>query len=88
LKPAENKRTVNTAAKVEADAQMMKKNAEMAQVIEALEGSVVELEKERDFYFGKLRNVELMLQVQQDNNFDGCYTQPQKRMSKLVQMER
>jgi RP/EB family microtubule-associated protein len=74
-RPAENKRTVNTAAKVEADAQMMKKNAEMAQVIEDLEASVVELEKERDFYFGKLRNVELMLQVQQDNNFDGCDTE-------------
>jgi RP/EB family microtubule-associated protein len=40
--------------------------------IEELETTVMELEKERDFYFGKLRNVELMLQVKQDANFEGC----------------
>ena len=49
----------------------MKKNAEMALKIVELESSVVELEKERDFYFSKLRNVEFMLQVQQDKSWEG-----------------
>lgn len=57
---------------MEADAQLKKKNSELTARVEELETSVVELEKERDFYFGKLRNIELMLQVQQDKNFEGC----------------
>lgn len=48
------------------------KNAEMELKIHDIETAMVELEKERDFYFGKLRNVELMLQVQQDKNFEGA----------------
>ena len=56
---------------MEADAQLMKKNAELTAKVEELETMVMDLEKERDFYFGKLRNIELMLQVQQDKNFEG-----------------
>mmetsp|Transcript_36232 Transcript_36232/g.87734 ORF Transcript_36232/g.87734 Transcript_36232/m.87734 type:complete len:333 (+) Transcript_36232:131-1129(+) len=48
------------------------KNTEMEAKILDVETAMAELEKERDFYFGKLRNVELMLQVQQDKNFDGA----------------
>ena len=60
------------AEKVQVDAALAKKNAELEQRIDDLETSVIEIEKERDFYFTKLRNVELMLQVQQDNSFEGC----------------
>jgi RP/EB family microtubule-associated protein len=56
----------------DSDAQLVKKNAELESKIRELETSIADIEKERDFYFGKLRNVELMLQVKQDKNFDGC----------------
>jgi RP/EB family microtubule-associated protein len=77
LKPSvNNTRNVKEAAKAEgkaeADAQLKKKNVEITAQVEVLEASVAELEKERDFYFGKLRNIELMLQVQSDKNFEGC----------------
>jgi RP/EB family microtubule-associated protein len=52
--------------------QLSKINTELEHKVTELETTLVELEKERDFYFGKLRNVELMLQVQQDKNFEGC----------------
>lgn len=64
--------TSNKADAAIADATLMKKNAEMSTKIVDLETSVQEIEKERDFYFTKLRNVELMLQVQQDKGWDGC----------------
>ena len=48
-------------------AQLEELNAQVLEKNLTIEG----LEKERDFYFGKLRNVELMLQVQQDKNFEG-----------------
>jgi RP/EB family microtubule-associated protein len=62
----------NKADAAIADATLMKKNAEMSTKIVDLETSVQDIEKERDFYFTKLRNVELMLQVQQDKGWDGC----------------
>lgn len=62
----------NKANAAIADATLMKKNAEMSTKIVDLETSIQEIEKERDFYFTKLRNVELMLQVQQDKGWDGC----------------
>ncbi len=40
--------------------------------VKELEDTIVEIEKERDFYFGKLRNVELLLQVKQDKGWEGC----------------
>lgn len=75
LKASENRNRpapTTNPGKATADAELMKKNAEMKSKIEELENTVMELEKERDFYFGKLRNVELMLQVKQDANFEGC----------------
>ena len=75
LKASENRsRTVPgaEAGKSSPDPGLVKKAAEMKMKIEELETTVMELEKERDFYFGKLRNVELMLQVKQDANFEGC----------------
>jgi RP/EB family microtubule-associated protein len=57
---------------VEADAQLLKRNTELEAQIRELETTIVDIEKERDFYFGKLRNVELMLQVKQDKGFEAC----------------
>jgi RP/EB family microtubule-associated protein len=38
----------------------------LEQKVEDLEVAVMEVEKERDFYFEKLRNVEVLLQVHQE----------------------
>ena len=83
LKPnsSENKRNDTTdrasslAASAQADAQLLKKNVELENKVRELETTITEIEKERDFYFGKLRNVELMLQVKQDKNYEECEIQ-------------
>lgn len=76
LKASENTKrgnpTPTQAAKATADAELKKKNTELGLKVEDLEATILELEKERDFYFGKLRNVELMLQVKQDAGFENC----------------
>jgi len=46
-----------------ADASLLKKNAELTAKTAELEQAVGDIEKERDFYFEKLRNVEVLLQV-------------------------
>jgi RP/EB family microtubule-associated protein len=60
------------AASAQADAQILKKNVELENKVRELESTISDIEKERDFYFGKLRNVELMLQVKQDKNYEEC----------------
>lgn len=62
----------NKAASAQADAQLLKKNAELENKVQELESTIVDIEKERDFYFGKLRNVELMLQMKQDKSYEEC----------------
>lgn len=49
-----------------ADAQLTKKNAELSAKVTELEENVIDIEKERDFYFQKLRDIEVMLQVHQE----------------------
>jgi len=44
------------------------KNIDLQTKVEELELAVLEIEKERDFYFEKLRNVEVMLQVHQEKS--------------------
>lgn len=46
-----------------ADAQLMKKNSEQEAKIQVLEQNMLEIETERDFYFEKLRDVEVLLQI-------------------------
>jgi EB1-like C-terminal motif len=48
------------------DAALVKKNTDLAAKVEELEQNLVDIEKERDFYFAKLRDVEIMLQVNQE----------------------
>jgi microtubule-associated protein, RP/EB family len=49
-----------------ADAGLMKRNAELTQRITDMELSLAEMEIERDFYFEKLRDVEIMIQVHKE----------------------
>jgi microtubule-associated protein, RP/EB family len=49
-----------------ADANLMKKNAELNAKVAELESMVKEIETERDFYFDKLRDVEVIVQVHQE----------------------
>jgi RP/EB family microtubule-associated protein len=49
-----------------ADAALMKRNADLTQKVADLESSLAETEVERDFYFEKLRDVEIMLQVHKE----------------------
>jgi len=73
LRASENRtRPAAKQGKPVVDPQLVKKNEELEAKVGELETSVLDLEKERDFYFSKLRNIELMLQVQNDKNFDGC----------------
>ncbi|KAG7356293.1 calponin homology domain containing protein [Nitzschia inconspicua] len=65
-------KATHLASSAQADAQLLKKNSELENRVRELETSVADIEKERDFYFGKLRNVELMLQVKQDKCFEDC----------------
>eukprot|EP00587_Corethron_hystrix_P006353 CAMPEP_0113323886 /NCGR_PEP_ID=MMETSP0010_2-20120614/16646_1 /TAXON_ID=216773 ORGANISM="Corethron hystrix, Strain 308" /NCGR_SAMPLE_ID=MMETSP0010_2 /ASSEMBLY_ACC=CAM_ASM_000155 /LENGTH=351 /DNA_ID=CAMNT_0000183019 /DNA_START=249 /DNA_END=1304 /DNA_ORIENTATION=- /assembly_acc=CAM_ASM_000155 len=53
---------VLTSPSVVADAKLIKKNTDLTARNEALEQNIIELEKERDFYFGKLRDIEVMCQ--------------------------
>ena len=50
-----------------ADAGLIKKNADLASKNAELELTLAEIEKERDFYFEKLRDVEILLQVHEEN---------------------
>lgn len=49
-----------------ADATLMKKNSDLNAKLAEMEVAYAEVEKERDFYFEKLRDVEVMLQVHQE----------------------
>ena len=75
-KEKENKRanpTKGTDVKTDAiiaDANLMKKNYELKSKVAEMELTLAEVEKERDFYFEKLRDVEVMLQVYQEKGDD------------------
>jgi len=53
-----------------ADANLMKKNSELKGKLSEMEAALADVEKERDFYFEKLRDVEVMLQVHQEKTPD------------------
>ena len=71
VKEKENKRSNPTRNDIKtdaiiADANLMKKNTEMKAKLAEMELALGDVEKERDFYFEKLRDVEVMLQVHQE----------------------
>lgn len=59
------------ADSVVADATLMKKNADLTAKLTEMEQTVADIEKERDFYFAKLRDIEVMLQVHQEAGEEG-----------------
>jgi RP/EB family microtubule-associated protein len=63
LKENNSKNKDHLTEAVLADAQLMKKNSDLTTKVTQLEVSLQEMETERDFYFDKLRDVEIMLQV-------------------------
>lgn len=60
--------TTTTSSSAVADAILIKKNAELLIKNDELEQAIIDIEKERDFYFEKLRNVEVMLQIYQERD--------------------
>lgn len=72
LKQTSENKVDTGSAKATADGQLLKKNADLEEKIRQLKEASVEVERERDFYFGKLRNIELMLQVKQGKEWEGC----------------
>mmetsp|Transcript_13542 Transcript_13542/g.13120 ORF Transcript_13542/g.13120 Transcript_13542/m.13120 type:complete len:342 (-) Transcript_13542:176-1201(-) len=55
-----------TSEKIVVDANLMKKNSELLDRVAELELTLTGIEKERDFYFEKLRGIEVMLQVHEE----------------------
>jgi RP/EB family microtubule-associated protein len=50
------------------DTELLQKNEELLAKVDELELAVLDTERERNFYFEKLRNVEIILQVYQEKN--------------------
>lgn len=65
------------------DAELKKKNSDLKAKVDDLEATLAEVEKERDFYFDKLRNVEIMLQVHQEKGED---SDPDKLVEKVFKV--
>lgn len=63
-------RASNDATKVNpvVDTELLQKNEELVTKVDELELAVIDTERERNFYFEKLRNVEIILQVYQEKN--------------------
>lgn len=56
----------NHEAQVVADAKLLQQNQELTTRIEELELNIIETEHERDYYFEKCQNVEVLLQIHQE----------------------
>jgi microtubule-associated protein, RP/EB family len=68
-----------------ADASLMKRNADLTQKVADLEASLADVEIERDFYFEKLRDVEVILQVHKEQKSSGSEA-PEKVFEKLFKV--
>jgi len=62
----QQKKNTKDPSAIMADANLIKKNAELASQNAELELTMAEIEKERNFYFEKLRDVEVLLQVHEE----------------------
>jgi microtubule-associated protein, RP/EB family len=60
--------TTKSAPIINPDIELVAKNQELLKQIDELEIAVLDTEQERNFYFEKLRNVEIILQVYQEKN--------------------
>lgn len=63
-------RASNDATKINpiVDSELLQKNEELLNKVDELELAVLDTERERNFYFEKLRNVEIILQVYQEKS--------------------
>jgi len=74
-------RKENTA--IVADADLMKKNQDLKRKNAELELTLTGVEHERDFYFDKLRGIEVMLQVHEE---DGEKTDPHELLDRIFKV--
>jgi len=65
---AKKEASTDNADKIVADATLLKKNKELTDRNAELETTMLQMENERDFYFEKLRGIEVMLQVYEDRS--------------------
>jgi len=68
IKGSKGKSSNHVTQAVLADAELMKQNSELTAKVDLLERNMMEIETERDFYFEKLRDVEIVLQVHKEAN--------------------
>lgn len=69
-----------------ADASLMKRNADLTQKVADLEASLADMEIERDFYFEKLRDVEVILQVHKEQKGSSTSEAPETVFEKLFKV--
>lgn len=70
VNPSSSRGNDVTTDAIIADANLLKKNSELNNKVSEMELTLADVEKERDFYFEKLRDVEVMLQVYQEKGDD------------------
>lgn len=75
--------STNTEAIV-ADANLMKANADLTTKNDTLTKDIAQIEKERDFYFEKLRSVEMLLQIEHEKGSECDHKEMVSKLFKIL----